>query len=222
MVNMEKTNIYLVDDHSLFREGLAFLLSKLDFVGRVYEASSGEEFLEGLRGMAGNKEKADIALVDIRMQGINGIDATKNALAIDAELKVIALSMYSEEIYYVSMIDAGASGFLLKNSSFDQVKKAIVDVSEGKNYFSEEVLASLVKSISRKADPGIVKYDISEREAQVLDYICRGYSNASIANELSISKRTVDKHRENLLMKSNAKNTAQLVVFAIRNGYYTI
>jgi len=194
----------------------------LDFVGRVYEASSGEEFLEGLRGMAGNKEKADIALVDIRMQGINGIDATKNALAIDGELKVIALSMYSEEIYYVSMIDAGASGFLLKNSSFDQVKKAIVDVSEGKNYFSEEVLASLVKSISRKADPGVVKYDISEREAQVLDYICRGYSNASIANELSISKRTVDKHRENLLMKSNAKNTAQLVVFAIRNGYYTI
>ena len=217
-------NIYLVDDHSLFREGLSFLLSKLNFIDNIYEASSGEDFIEGLKEFqsSANHVKIDVVLIDIRMQGISGIEATKIALSMDQDIKIIALSMYSEESYYISMIDAGAVGFLLKNSNFNQVKKAMIDVCDGKNYFAEEVLQSIVKSISRREANNVHNYDISERESQILSYICSGLSNSSIADELSISKRTVDKHRENLLMKSNTKNTAQLVVFAIKNGYYKV
>ena len=129
--------------------------------------------------------------------------------------------MYSDESYYYSMIEAGANGFLLKNSNFTEVKKAIVDVLEGKNYFSMEILQSIVTRINGASEkPG--NNDLTDRELEVLFQICKGRSNPEIADILSISKRTVDKHRENLLQKTNSKNTANLVVFAIKQGYFKV
>jgi DNA-binding NarL/FixJ family response regulator len=213
---MKKLNLFLVDDHSLFREGLRFLLSNLDFVENIYEAENGLQFIAALKDIP-----VDIALLDIEMPVMNGIEATKQALLIRPELKIIALSMYSEESYYSSMIEAGADGFLMKNSNFSEVKKALADVWEGKNYFSAEILQSIVnRVVNKKQQHGIE--DITERETEILFYICKGLSNAEIARELTISKRTVDKHRENLLEKTESKNTANLVIFAIKHGYFSI
>lgn len=213
---MKALNIYLVDDHALFREGLKFLLTNSDFVNQIYEANNGKAFIEGLR----NKQ-VDVALLDIEMPEMDGKEALRLALQTTPELKVIALSMYSDESYCASMIEEGASGFLLKNSNFSEVKKAIIDVWEGKNYFSTEILQSIVNNITKKTTP-LHNDHLTERETEVLCQICRGRSNAEIAEILSISKRTVDKHRENLLLKTNSKNTANLVVFAIKQGYFEI
>jgi DNA-binding NarL/FixJ family response regulator len=213
---MKKINVYLVDDHSLFREGLRFLLSSLDFVNEVYEAENGKQFIDGLKG-----RQVNVALLDIEMPEMNGMDAARKALEINPDLKIIALSMYSDESYYSSMIEAGANGFLLKNSNFSEVKKAIVDICEGRNYFSIEILQSIVNRINKKATKP-ENNELTEREIDVLYQICKGRSNSEIAGILSISKRTVDKHRENLLQKTNSKNTANLVVFAIKKGYFEV
>ncbi|WP_321345141.1 response regulator transcription factor [uncultured Draconibacterium sp.] len=213
---MKKINIFVVDDHSLFREGLKFLLSNLDFVNNVYEAESGEKFLKELES-----RQVDMVLLDIEMPGMNGMEAAQKALGIKPGLYIIALSMYSDENYYSSMIEVGANGFLLKNSNFSEVKKAIIDVWEGKNYFSIEILQSIVFRIQKKTTETVGDI-LTEREQEVLYQICIGKSNAEIAELLSISKRTVDKHRENLLQKTHSKNTANLVVFAIKEGYFEI
>jgi DNA-binding NarL/FixJ family response regulator len=192
------------------------LLSNFDIVSEICEAENGEQFIAGIK-----ENCVDLALLDIEMPVMNGIEATKRALEICPELKIIGLSMYSEESYYTSMIDAGASGFLLKNSNFGEVKKAITDVLGGKNYFSPEILQSiLTKVVTKKSNPELI--DITERETEILFYICKGLSNAEIARILSISKRTVDKHRENLLQKTQSKNTANLIIYAIRNKYFEI
>jgi DNA-binding NarL/FixJ family response regulator len=216
---MKKIKIYLVDDHALFREGLKFLLSGLDFIEEIFEAENGEQFISGLKA-----NPADIALLDIEMPVMNGTEAARRALEIFPELKIIALSMYSEENYYASMIDVGASGFLLKNSKFSEVKKAISDVWEGRSYFSPEIVKSVITRFASEKGRSTIteEIDITNREIEILEFICKGLSNAEIAEKLSISKRTVDKHRENLLLKTGSKNTASLVIFAIKQGYFEI
>ena len=216
---MKQLKIYLVDDHALFREGLKFLLSNLDFVEKIYEAENGEEFISGLK-----KNYTDIVLLDIEMSVMNGIEAAEYALKLYPEIKIIALSMYSDETYYANMIDAGVAGFLLKNSKFSEVKKAIIDVWEGKGYFSPEIVRSIVSRFANERDQTLKQEvaNITNREIEILQSICKGLSNAEIAEKLSISKRTVDKHRENLLLKTQSKNTANLVIFAIKYGYFEI
>jgi len=209
---MEKLSVILVDDHRLFREGLNLLLSNFSFIGEIHEAANGEEFLSLLKGV-----KADIVFMDVNMPKLNGIEATRRAIEYDSDLNVIALSMYSDEDYYTKMIDAGAKGFILKNSGIQEVKSAIKHIIEGKNYFSQEILSGLLKSINRKKQPS-KSTELSEREEEILYQICKGLSNREIADTLHISKRTVDKHRENLLLKTESKNTAGLVMFAIKNG----
>ncbi|HAH59173.1 MAG: response regulator transcription factor [Lentimicrobium sp.] len=205
-------NIYLVDDHKLFREGLKLLLSGLDYVGDIYEASDGSEFLMNVAAY-----QPDLVFMDISMPGTGGIEATSKALAHNPNLKIIALSMFSDENYYTKMIGAGAVGFILKNSGIQEVEQCMQAVLSGHNYFSPEIMSGILHNITRKPRQ---QYDgtLSEREEEVLYSICQGLSNIEISEKLCISKRTVDKHRENLLLKTNSKNTAGLVMFAIRNG----
>ncbi|MBP5583019.1 MAG: response regulator transcription factor, partial [Bacteroidales bacterium] len=139
---MEKLSIHLVDDHSLFREGLKFLLSNCDFISEIEESENGKIFLEKL-----DSKIPDVVLMDIEMPEIDGITASKIALEKYPNLKIIALSMYSEEEYYSKMIDVGVRGFLLKNSQFEDVQKAILDVSEGNNFFSQEILDRIIANM---------------------------------------------------------------------------
>ncbi|PRY98815.1 LuxR family two component transcriptional regulator [Marinilabilia salmonicolor] len=208
--------LYIVDDHQLFREGLRFLLSEWDFVTEIREAESGETFLEMIKD-----QKPGIVLMDIELSGINGIQATEKCMQKSPEWKVIALSMYGNENYYTGMIDAGASGFLLKNSKLEDVKQAIIEVAEGNNFFSAEILSGIIQNINKKQN-GPRNSGLTEREIEVLFNICKGLSNSAIAEQLNISKRTIDKHRENILVKTHSSNTAQMVVYAIKNKIFEI
>jgi len=211
----EKLKIFLVDDHTLFREGLRFLLSNSKLVSDIYEANNGKELLANVLNV-----KPDIILMDIEMLEMNGIEATQEVLKLYPETKIIALSMYANENYYTEMIDAGAKGFLLKNSKFEDVQNAIDDVYNGKNYFSPEILHAIIKNLNKKTKKQNI--DLTEREIEVLYNICKGFSNQEIADILYISKRTVDKHRENILLKTQSKNTAGLVIYAIKNNIFEV
>ncbi|MFV0376099.1 MAG: response regulator [Mangrovibacterium sp.] len=210
-MNDRIANIYLVDDHTLFRNGLRILLNTLENYHVAGEAANGQEFLDLL-----DHEVPDVVLLDIDMPVMDGITAAKRALEKFPELKIITLSMYGEEDYYYKMVDAGVKGFLLKNSDMTEVKTAIETVVDGGNYFSSELLQTLVNSLRTSSKLREPQADLSEREIEILILICQGLSNQEIADQLFISKRTVDKHRANILEKSECKNTAQLVMYAIK------
>ncbi len=211
-MNNRQYQIILVDDHTLFRNGLRILLNNQQEYTVCAEAANGEEFLELL-----GKQEPDLVLLDIDMPVMDGIEAANRALKKYPELKIITLSMYGEEDYYYKMVDAGVKGFLLKNSDINEVKVAMQTVLEGGSYFSSELLQNLVSSLRSKSQQHEKQNVLSERETEILILICQGFSNQEIADQLFISKRTVDKHRSNILEKSESKNTAQLVMYAIKN-----
>lgn len=208
---MEKTRIIIADDHQLFRNGLKILLDAFPEFEVVGEAANGKEFLKLL-----GDTKAEIALMDINMPEMDGIEATRNAVKIDPGISIIALSMYGEEEYYDKMVDAGAKGFLLKDSDISEVKEAILTIRKGGSYFSQELLYYVIQKIKHR-ETEKKSANLSKREKEILIKICEGLSNQEIAESLFISKRTVDKHRANLLGKTNSKNTASLILFALRN-----
>lgn len=208
---MEKIRIIIIDDHQLFRNGLKILLNAFPEFEVTGEASNGEEFLKILRNT-----HAEIALMDINMPEMDGIEATRKGLKICPEINIIALSMYGEEEYYYKMVEAGAKGFLLKDSDISEVKDAIITVRKGGNYFSQELLYHVIQKIKHREHESKTA-NLSKREKEILFKICEGLSNQEIADTLFISKRTVDKHRANLLGKTSSKNTASLILFAIRN-----
>ena len=207
--------IILVDDHSLFRNGLRGLLERCAECRVVGEAASGEEFLAMLDGI-----DADIVFMDFSMPGLDGAQTTERALARRPDLQIITLSMFGEESYYSRMVEAGARGFLLKDSDIGDVIDAIETVTGGGSYFSPQLLTSLTGRMRTREDAA--DEQLSSREREILVAVCRGLSNQEIADELFISKRTVDKHRANILEKTGCKNTASLVVYAIRNDIVDI
>ena len=181
----------------------------------VGEAASGEEFLAMLGGV-----DADVVFMDFAMPGLDGAQTTERALAQRPDLKIITLSMFGEESYYSRMVEAGARGFLLKDSDIGDVIEAVETVAAGGSYFSPQLLSSLTGRMRTREDAA--DEQLSSREREILVAVCRGLSNQEIADELFISKRTVDKHRANILEKTGCKNTASLVVYAIRNGIVDI
>jgi DNA-binding NarL/FixJ family response regulator len=211
--NNKILDVIIVDDHSLFRNGLKILLTTSGHFNVIAEAENGREFID----LLDHNITPDIVLMDIDMPVLDGIEATKEALKKYPGLKVITLSMFGEEEYYYKMIEAGVKGFLLKNSDINEVKNAIVTVYQGGKYFSQELLYNVVKNIRSGHKEQELTEALSEREIEVLVQICNGFSNNEIADNLHISKRTVDKHRANLLDKTNSKNTAHLVMYAIKN-----
>ncbi len=217
---METTvhRIMLVDDHTLFRDGMRRLLDNRTDCKVVAEASNGAEFLQTVNE---NPDIADVVFMDIDMPVIGGIEASQKALETNPDLKIITLSMHGDQEYYFKMVSVGVKGFLLKSSDFDEVTAAIETVCAGGTYFSQELLCSLVRELKPSSEPRSEE-QLSERETEVLLLICQGLSNQEIAERLFISKRTVDKHRANILDKTGCRNTANLVVYAIKNSLIEI
>lgn len=213
---MTDLKVFIVDDHALFRGGLRGLLEQTG-ISVSGEAADGFEFLDAIAGSG-----ADIVLLDIDMPRMNGIEAAQKALAANPGLKIITLSMHGEEEYYFKMVESGVKGFLLKSSEINEVIKAINTVAEGGSYFSQELLQALVGSLKTTSRGEKDEESLSGRELEILLLICKGYSNQEIADELFISKRTVDKHRANILAKTGSRNTANLVVYAIKNSLVEI
>ena len=209
----KEIKIALVDDHALFRNGLRGLIDGKRNCSVVAEASDGAEFLDNAEAMA-----VDVVFMDIAMPTLSGDKATIAALERNPELKVICLSMFGDERYYMRMVEAGAKGFLLKDSSIEEVFAAIEAVVNGEEYICNDVMKMLSEAMRRNDETKV----LSEREIDVLLGICRGLSTQEIADGLFISKRTVDTHRANILEKTGSNNTASLVVYAIKHGLVEI
>ena len=207
-----KPTSIVVDDHKIFRESLAFMLTNQAGVEVIGLAGNGKEFTTILE-----KNKPDIVLMDIEMPIMDGIEATKIALQKFPDLKILVLSMHDEDEFYNTMIDLGVKGFVLKESDSTEVQRAIEEVLAGRLFFSQDLLLRLLKK--RKNQQEI---DLSLREKEVLSLIAQGLSNQEIADKLHLSIRTVEKHRSELLDKTESKNSISLVVYAIKNGLVNI
>lgn len=205
-----KLKIAIVDDHEMFRSGVKLILAQKDHWQVVIEAVNGEDFLQQLNSII-----PDIVLLDISMPGLNGYDTAIKALEKYPELKIIVLTMLNEEQYYVKMIEAGVKAFILKKSGAEELFKAIEEVANGNSYFAQELLKDIVLFLnSKKVDDHL---NLNENEKKVLYYICNGFTNKEISERLFLSAKSIEKYRTSLLQKTNTKNAAHLVMFAIQN-----
>lgn len=212
---MEKIKVMIVEDQIIFRKGLKLILSEMEDVQIMRDADNGKEFLEIIK-----KTTPDVVLMDIQMPIMNGVEATKTAVGLYPDIKILVVSLHGEEEYLLSMLEAGARGFLLKNTDEDELKNAIHSIYSGKNYFSNDLLPALTSAYMKKKnytkEKNNVVEKLSKREIEILGYICKGYTNKEIAEVCFISFHTVGGHRENLMAKTGCKNTAQLVAFGIK------
>lgn len=216
---MRKIKILVVDDHKIIRDGISSLLHDQPEYMVVAEASNGREALAVLA-----KTKIDIAIVDINMPEMNGIECTRQINEKFEDTRVIALTMHSEEIYLTKMIEAGAVGYILKNLGKKELLSALSAVVEGKHYYSPEITLAVIKELTnpRKEKEKDARVELTAREMEVLELIVRENSNQEIADKLSISVRTVDAHRRNLLEKTGVRNTAGLVKYSINNQLFEL
>lgn len=211
---MEKITILLVDDHKLIRDSWSFILNSDSRFIVVGETSSGEEAIE----MATEK-RPKIILMDVNMSPINGFDATKQIHKISPDSRIIAVSMHTMPAYAKRMLQLGAMGYVTKNSSKEEMIKAIVEVSNGKKYICEEVKAILAdQELEENSDRGGDMNNLSRRELDIIKLIKEGLSSKEIALQLDISLKTVEVHRYNVLKKLKLKNTAALVNYINAKG----
>lgn len=212
---MEHLNILVADDHQIMRDGISSILKEQEEINHIYEAATGEEALKKCR----EKEDIDIVLLDISMPDMNGIEAAEKIKNDFPDLEIIALSMMKEEESIRNMLRAGASAYVLKSAGKPDLIQAIRNIREGKPFYSEEVTFQIMKKFkdSESAEQAKKNEDLTNREIEILQLIAEEYTNQEIADKLYISKRTVDTHRTNLLRKTNSKNTAGLVRYAIKN-----
>jgi DNA-binding NarL/FixJ family response regulator len=216
---MNPIKLLIVDDHPMVRLGLKSLLEGVKDVTSIDEAIDGEDAM-----VKYEKGSYDVIIMDIKMPKKDGIEATQDILKKNPNARIIALSMMDEQDYIVKMLQAGAKGYLLKNSSRDELLKAVHAVSKGDNYFSHEVSSIMLAKFINKEYPSKnkpVKLDaeLTKREKEIIKMIAEEMTNAEIGVKLGISIRTVDTHRRNLLQKLDVKNTAGLVRYAIQAGF---
>ncbi len=209
-----KYNICIVDDHKIFRDGLKLLLKSVDIIGSIDEAANGQEFLEKIEN-----KKPDFVFMDVVMPVMDGAAATKKALKMYPDLKIIALTSYDDEVSLNKMIYAGIAGYLLKDTNAKEIQEAINQVMAGNNYFSSPVLVKLTKiTMNKKSEEKRLRNVpyLTRREKEILNLLCKGLSKWDIGSELGISERTVEKHKENLMNKTKTKSTVNLILFAIK------
>lgn len=218
-MNSQIPNIIIADDHDLFRDAIKSMLESEGIANIIAEASNGVELLELLK-----QNKPDIILMDIEMPLLNGIEATKIIHQEDPCIKILALTMFSDQQYYYEMIEAGVSGFALKTSNKIELIEAIQKINAGQSYFSNELLRQLVVKLGNKkySIQGKQIIDFSDREISIIKNMCLGLSTQEIANNINLSPKTVENYRVKLLNKTNCKNAVSLVVYAIKNGIIEI
>jgi DNA-binding NarL/FixJ family response regulator len=211
----ENISLLIVDDHQIFRDGLKLLLSHFSFVGEVYEASNGREFLDMLKSIT-----PGIVLMDINMPVMGGIEATREALEKYPNLKIIVLTTFHDEDFVEQMMLFGVEGYMLKRSTPEEFETALLKVNAGGNYFSDEIVKTVAKNIRRIRTEAERKSQLptfTSREREILELICQGYNNDQIAELIHLSPKTVEKHKSNLFQKTDTNNTVNLIIYAFRN-----
>ena len=213
ILSFSKPSIIIVDDHLIFRQGLKAMITGENIATISGEASNGVEFLKLL-----SVNKPDLVLMDIDMPQMNGMIATQKAIEMVPNLKIIALTMFGDEEYYYRMIELGVKGFILKSAGIAELERAINDVLKGKSYFSNELLQRIIQNFSKNSTQKIESNkNLSDREIEVLSYICKGLTTDEIAETLHLSPKTIKSHRANLLEKTACKNTPTLILYALKN-----
>ncbi len=205
-------NILLVDDHALVTDGIRALLQGENRFTIKGEANNGQMALEML-----NILKIDLVLMDIDMPIMNGIDAIKQIKKDFPMVKVVVLTMHDEKAMITKLLNLGADGYLLKNSSKQELIHCILGVANDERYISSEATAILLRVDESKSNAGPLS-QLTEREIEIVKLIAEGHSNKEIGDKLFISHRTVDTHRTNLMGKLGVHNVAGIVKFAIVNG----
>jgi len=207
--------VLLADDHQMLRDGLRAVLALEDDIEVVGEANDGHSAVE----MAG-RLAPDVVLMDIGMHGLNGVDATRRIKAEHPNVKVIALSTYSDKRYVLSMLEVGASGYVLKAAAVDEMCRAVRSVAEGKRYLSPDVAGVVVDArFQAPAEPDVpLSSTLGPREREVLQLLSEGHSSPEIARRLHIAASTVETHRRNIMRKLDVHSVAELTKYAIREG----
>ncbi|MEO9570633.1 MAG: response regulator transcription factor [Polaribacter sp.] len=214
---MEKINIVIADDEELFRKGMRFLLEREPNFNITYEAENGKKLIEFI---SNTEEFPDIILMDLKMPEINGVEATKIIHKTYPNIKIIALTSFDGKSFITNMIDVGASSYLLKDTTPKMVIHTINEVSDKGFYYDDKVLTiiheNIISSSGKRIKSDLDKKLLSKREIDVLELICEQHTTMEIADKLFISPRTVEGHRNNLLLKTQSKNVAGLVIYGIQ------
>jgi DNA-binding NarL/FixJ family response regulator len=215
---MKTIKLALADDEELFRVGLSHILSRNEDIEVVLEASNGQELLDGI---ASCRETPDMVLMDLKMPQLNGVETTRAMRERYPKINIIALTTYNTKPFIRNMIEVGASAYLVKNSPPAKVLHTIRQVYQNGFHYDQKVIDAIRKKSGRSRNQTSgSSFDsdmLTSREHQILELICRQYTSYEIADELFISKRTVEVHRKNLLDKTGVKNIAGLVVFAVKH-----
>ncbi len=212
----DQIRLLLADDHAVVRSGLRMLLQAQPDMIIVGEAETGQEAIHRVAELS-----PDVVLMDIEMPGMNGIEATRRIKANAPAAAVLALTMYEDDQYFFEMLRAGASGYVPKRAAPDELVSAIRAVSRGEVFLYPSLAGRLVQDYLRRGPAGEGEPpgdELTPREQEVLTLIAQGFSNNEIADQLVISAKTVDRHRENIMRKLNLHNRVDLVKYALRKG----
>ncbi|GAA4276025.1 response regulator transcription factor [Aquimarina mytili] len=217
---METIKLGLIDDHNLFREGIKSLLNKMPNISLVLEAVSGKDLLTKL-----NTEVPDVILLDLEMEDMNGVDTTLKLQEMYPDLKIIILTMHKEERMISYLMEIGANGYLLKDTNQVELEEAIRAVYDKGFYFNPFVSEALLKGLKHKvAKPPVIgkNYHLTSRELEVLELVTQELTTAEIAEKLFLSVRTIEGHRKNLMDKLGVKNTAGLIIKAVKEKIISV
>jgi len=209
------TRIFLADDHEVMREGLCALLRKYPEIEVVGQAADGRSTIKMVRELL-----PDIVIMDIGMPNLNGVEATRRIVHEFPDIKVMALSTHSDRLMVAKMLEAGASGYMLKESAFSELINGIKAIEQNKTYLCPQVANVVLNDyVNLLSDPKRVKGDVlTKREREVLQLVAEGRTSKTIAAELNVSVKTIDSHREHIMKKLGIRSIARLTKYAIRGG----
>lgn len=218
-MNRKTIKLLIADDHEIFRTGLKNVLRLDKHIEVSGEAGNGLSVVELARQL-----KPDVILMDIVMPGMNGIDATKLMAKEMPAIKIIALTMFDEESMVIDMLDAGATGYLMKNTNRKELIEAIDTVLNHKPYFSDEITEKITRIVTNQSHSPIEipPSSFTEREKEIMRFICDEYTTKEIAYRLKLSSRTVEGHRLRIMDKIGAKSIAGIITYAVRSGIYSM
>lgn len=211
-----KLKVYIADDHTLFRKAMAAMIQTFENVGVVKDAENGKELLNLIK-----QETPDVAIIDLQMPIMDGVETCENIAAKHPDVKMITLTMHDSEKYILHMLELGVHAFLLKNTEPDELEKAIVSIVEKDFYHNDLVAAVMRKNMKSKIEaerPMFKAHTLTDRESEILVLICQELTLKEIAERLSISENTARNHRVNIMEKLEVKNTVGLVRYAYETG----
>ena len=214
---MSKIKIAIADDYKIFREGLKVGLSADENLEVLLEADNGEELLKGLE-----VQTPDVIIMDLKMPIMDGLEATKAVRKKYPSIKVLVVSMYDDDKFIIHLMENGANGYLLKNAEPDEIRRSIYAVHENGYYFNDLVNKALLKKLVLKNNlkPSFNQnIELTEREQEVLKLICEEKTAAEIGKQIFLSPRSVEGIRQRLIEKVGVRNSAGLVMFAVKNGF---